>query len=464
VTICYDEVMETGGITAIRGEYGQIMRSRFLPWLVLVTCVAAGAAAAAGYALTAPKKYRATAQLLVAPVAPSDSTFAGLQVFRDTGGKRTAASDVAALVRSPQVADAVAAQLALRRSGHSLLNEVSAHVVDASDVVDVSATDTSASAAAELANTFASVLVSQRTALFQSDLARAIHRDERLVANGASQAVATRLTTLRGFAGQADPTVRVASDAGLPAGSSWPNVGRIVLEGIAAGAAAGILLAAALLALRRRGSSRREGYDRGVEREAVEELVERLEARLSAREAALVARERDLQSAVAELRSERERHASVDTAAAELTEREQQHGERVAAVQQRELTLARRAAELGVRERELEAAQAQLARREQELAARAEELEQRAAELEEQAAAAPPPPAPVVALAGEGGDGRFNLVALERLVEERRGEFPDRAEEWLSYLYFLRDYAAADGAVPASFDGLIQDTFSELVA
>jgi capsular polysaccharide biosynthesis protein len=456
--------METGGIRAVRGEYGQIMRSRFVPWLALVTCVAAGAAAAAGYALTAPKRYRATAQLLVAPVAPSDSTFAGLQVFRDTGGKRTAAADVAALVRSPQVADAVAAQLALRRSGHSLLGEVTAHVVDASDVVDVNATDASASAAAELANTFGSVLVSQRTALFQSDLARAIHRDEQLVANGASRAVATRLTTLRGFVGQPDPTVRVASDAGTPTSSSWPNVGRIVLEGLAAGAGAGILLAAALLALRRRGRSRREDYDRGVESEAVEQLVERLEARLSAREAALAARERDVQSALAELRTAQERHASADTAAAELADREQQHTERVAAVQQREVALARRAAELGARERELEAEQTRLERRERELAAREEALEARAAELEEQAAAAPPPAAPVVALVGDPGDGRFNLVALERLVEERRGDFPDRAEEWLSYLYFLRDYAAPDGSVPASFDGLIQDTFSELVA
>jgi hypothetical protein len=31
-------------------------------------------------------------------------------------------------------------------------------------------------------------------------------------------------------------------------------------------------------------------------------------------------------------------------------------------------------------------------------------------------------------------------------------------------LYFLREYAAADGVVPASFDGLIHDTFEELLA
>ncbi len=61
------------------------------------------------------------------------------------------------------------------------------------------------------------------------------------------------------------------------------------------------------------------------------------------------------------------------------------------------------------------------------------------------------------------GDGRWNLFALQRLVDERGGEHPDRLEEWASYLYFLREYAKPDGAVPASFDWLIEETFTELV-
>jgi hypothetical protein len=61
------------------------------------------------------------------------------------------------------------------------------------------------------------------------------------------------------------------------------------------------------------------------------------------------------------------------------------------------------------------------------------------------------------------GDGAYNLVTLERLVNEHGGEFPGRMEEWTSYLYLLREYAAADGSVPAGFDWLIQETFGELV-
>ena len=53
----------------------------FRPWLLVLTLTAAGAAAALGYGLTAPKQYRATAQLLVSPVSAADPTFAGLVGF-----------------------------------------------------------------------------------------------------------------------------------------------------------------------------------------------------------------------------------------------------------------------------------------------------------------------------------------------------------------------------------------------
>ena len=48
-------------------------------------------------------------------------------------------------------------------------------------------------------------------------------------------------------------------------------------------------------------------------------------------------------------------------------------------------------------------------------------------------------------------------------MERRAREFPDRAEEWTSYLFFLRDYAAPDGTLPDSFDALISDTFADLL-
>ena len=110
-----------------------------LPLLLLVVLTAAGAAAAAGYGLTAPKRYRATAQLLVSPVPANDPAFAGIPLLTDSGGKHTAAATAAAMLASPQVAQAVQSQLGLARSAASVLGSLHAHVVPGSDVVDVTA-------------------------------------------------------------------------------------------------------------------------------------------------------------------------------------------------------------------------------------------------------------------------------------------------------------------------------------
>ena len=412
--------------------------------LIVVVCTAAGAAAAAGYGLTAPKRYRATTQLLVAPVSPSDPTFAGLDVLRDTGGKRTAAADVAALLRGPQLADAVAASLGLRRSRSSLQHALHAHVVDSSDVVDVTAQDATPTGAAELANSFASALISQRSASFQSKLSNAIHRDEQLLAAGPDAAIARRLTTLKGFVGQPDPTVRVASEAASPGSSSWPNVPRLVGVGAAIGAAAGALVALVLLALRGGGPARRAEYDPAVSERALEDLVDRLEARLMARESALVARERDVQAKLDELR---QAAAAAPPPAkpddSDLRRREEALARRVEAVTKREAEMARHAAELAVRERKLAEDEAAAA--------------ERAAE-----AAAAPEPVPF-RVPTNGAAGTYSLTDLEELVARRGSEHPEKVEEWQSYLFFLRDYATSDGRIPASFDWLIADTFSELL-
>lgn len=425
------------------------MRSRLAPWLAVLTLTAAGAAAAAGYGLTAPKRYRASADILVSPVSPSDPTFAGIGVLRDTGGRRTAAASAAALLRSPQVADATAAELGSKRSRRSLLDALAVHVVDGSDVVAVTAEDTSPGGAAQLANTFANVLIAQRSAAFQSELAAAIARDRALLASlpvaqrstGAGGAIARRLATLGGLRGQQDPTLRVAAQAAAPGSASWPDVPKLVGLGTAIGAGAGVVVALLLLAGTR--PSTRVPAVGGVALSEIEleELGDRLEARLVRREAALAARERDLRAKLDELRDLHETAAAPD----ELVRREQLLADRIETTARREAELARRAAEVALREREAASAAAA------------------AAEAEAALAAAPPPePAPPPPV--EGSAGAYNLVALERLVGERGAAFPARLEEWASYLYFLREYAGPDGVVPANFDRLIHDTFGELLA
>lgn len=353
---------------------------RFTPMLLAATLTVAGAAAAAGYGLTAPQRYAATAKLLVTPVSASDPTFAGFDLLRD-------ARSAAALVRTQEVATAVRTQLGLGRSASSLLHDVHTQVERGSSVVDVTADDTAAVPAAQLANAFVDALIAQRTATFQSELSAALAR--------------TPTDALRRLQGRPDPTLHRASTALAPTSSSSPNVAVLVLVGAGVGLAASAVLSLALLAFRRRGPRYDPLVTSSPPDPAVDVLVDRLEQRL----AALAARERDLQQKIDELRD----------AAEALSERERTLAERVAAVTRRELELAHTAA----------------------------------------GDAAKPVPA---------ANGGFNLATLEHLVGERGAAHPERLEEWESYLYFLREHAEPDGALPHSFDGLVEETFRPLLS
>ncbi len=139
--------------------------------------------------------------------------------------------------------------------------------------------------------------------------------------------------------------------------------------------------------------------------------------------------------------------------------------EAAADLRRREKSLEQRVEQVTAREREL-------ARRVGELAARQRELEERdATEPEPEPEPEPPPvpveptpaPEPVEAAPAAPSGGRWNLQDLVRLVEENSDASTDRAEEWRTYLFFLRGHAAADGSLPAQFDGLVNDVFGDLL-
>jgi hypothetical protein len=81
-----------------------------------------------------------------------------------------------------------------------------------------------------------------------------------------------------------------------------------------------------------------------------------------------------------------------------------------------------------------------------------------AAELE-------PAPEPVAAPAIWTGPPReWNVFDLERLAREGAGVDAGRDEEREFLLLYLRDFAGPDGRLPANFDGLVRDSFGELLA
>jgi hypothetical protein len=58
----------------------------------------------------------------------------------------------------------------------------------------------------------------------------------------------------------------------------------------------------------------------------------------------------------------------------------------------------------------------------------------------------------------------WNVWDLERLLRERAGADATRDEERAFLLLYLRDFAGPDGLLPAHFDGLVRDSFGDLIA
>jgi hypothetical protein len=71
--------------------------------------------------------------------------------------------------------------------------------------------------------------------------------------------------------------------------------------------------------------------------------------------------------------------------------------------------------------------------------------------------ASPPTPSPAL------GPHAWNVWELERLARERAGGDPARDEEWQFLLVYLREFADPSGNLPTDFDGLVRESFSELL-
>ena len=67
-----------------------------------------------------------------------------------------------------------------------------------------------------------------------------------------------------------------------------------------------------------------------------------------------------------------------------------------------------------------------------------------------------PPPAP------RAPAREWNLWDLERRAREQSGDAM-RDEEWTALFVHLREFASADGVLPKEFDGLVRESFAELI-
>jgi hypothetical protein len=71
--------------------------------------------------------------------------------------------------------------------------------------------------------------------------------------------------------------------------------------------------------------------------------------------------------------------------------------------------------------------------------------------------------ATVVPIGVGAGPQRWNVWDLERLTREQAGDDLERDEERTFLLMYLREFAGPDGLLPVDFDGLVRDSFGDLV-
>ncbi len=167
----------------------------------------------------------------------------------------------------------------------------------------------------------------------------------------------------------------------------------------------------------------------------------------------------------------RRREAPVEVPAGddrELEERERLLEERLTTVTARERELATRVGKAAALDKESEARSAELATRERalddRLAKQERELEQRPAPPPPPPPPPPPEPVPPPEPAPERitRAGAWNVNDLERAVAAQSDASAEQTEEWSTYLFFLREHASSDGALPPQFDGLIEDVFGSI--
>ena len=151
----------------------------------------------------------------------------------------------------------------------------------------------------------------------------------------------------------------------------------------------------------------------------------------------------------------------------EVTKRERALARHAGKLAQREAEIEERRGELEQFEARLRQREAALTETKQQLAARAGAISASERELEIRASAPPPPPPPPEPEGSAAGPpvtraGSWNVNDLQRTVDSQSDATAEQAEEWRSYLFFLREHAAPDGSLPGQFDGLVEDVFGSL--
>ena len=209
---------------------------------------------AALYLVVAEDRYRAAADLLVAPAAQDDTALTGLPVIHESSDPTRDVETASRLVESRDVAVRVKRRLGLDESVGELLGAVTAEPVAQSNIVSVQAEADSPTLARDLANGFAREAVAERSQELRREIDRVLPRlREQLAAADESgqdtQELSTQLVRLESLRETGDPTLRLETRANAPPSPFAPRPALTLAAGFLAGLILGVGGAFAMNAL-----------------------------------------------------------------------------------------------------------------------------------------------------------------------------------------------------------------------
>lgn len=196
------------------------------------------------YVITAPKTYEAQADMLVTPVSGEDPVLRSLPVIVVSIDPTRDVETASQFVTNLDVATRVREELGLSDSPRNLLEKVSAEPVAQSNIVAVTAEESSPEEAQELANAFASATVADRTEQVHEAIAVLLpplqSQLEEAEGTTLAEAIGARVAQLQALSAAPDPSMRLETEAGLPTSQASPRPVLSIAAGIIAGLVLGI--------------------------------------------------------------------------------------------------------------------------------------------------------------------------------------------------------------------------------
>jgi succinoglycan biosynthesis transport protein ExoP len=227
-------------------RYVETVRERF--WIILAAVLVTTGIAIL-YVATATKTYDATTDMLITPITGDDPVLTSLGLLRESADPTRDVQTASQLIANIDVARRAATNLDTSESAEELLAAVSAEPVANSNIVAVTAAETSPLYAQEVANAFAKAAVDERTARLHAQIETRLPRLEAIAAatpsaEGISEAggvsVAAQIAELQALRSGPDPTMRIQTRASLPTTPASPKPTLSIVAGLIAGLILGI--------------------------------------------------------------------------------------------------------------------------------------------------------------------------------------------------------------------------------